>query len=575
MGAQERMPAGTLRRATGIDAMKRHVLRSRPGSTLLYAVGAHSLYRFADARFQGVGTQLFKNGVSIEMGFNGSRLRFMRMPPTVGVVDYLFVTGGEHLVKVDAAGAVSKWGIDAPTTNPAAADNGAGALAAGTYKYWITFKNTVTGHRSNSNPVEATVTIGASRQVLVSNIPTSTDPQVGAREVWRTVVGGVVGFLLTTIPDNVATTYVDNTADAGLGSTQLPTDNDPPNQKYNRVAGPYYGRAFWAGIDIDGQRGRIVFSPAGRPESDSGFLDVTNDDDPTREIVLWNGSLWVFTEGKIIQILGTDEPFAYRDVYGAPGTNDAESVCPTPYGIVYKANDGLRLFNGSQSLIAGEDSVRLIFQGEALEGIGPIGTAVSHAYGRGEYYVSDGVATIVVNLADNTWRNLGLALDAVFYEPDTKEMVASFSGKTLLLEAVGATTDDGAAVSFEVESPAVLSDISKPALLQRIFIEANTRSQWLTPRVRLIAPKNDGSDEEEEVVLTLSQLQSATRQTQELPVLRSGRLISIRLTGSLSDQVEVYGIEADVDIGVEPIVTSPVVGEEKGVVPLSQAQSLT
>ena len=564
MGAQDRMPAGTLRRSTGTHQTKKHLLRSRPGSTLLYSVSAHSLFRFADARFQGVGTELLRNGASVKTGLDGSRLRFVRMPPTVGVVDYLFVAGGGDLFKVDSAGAATNWGIDAPTANPTAADNGAGTMGVGTYQYRITFRNQTTGQRSNGNPTAASVTIIASRQVRVSSIPTSSDTQVSRREVWRTQAGGVQFFLLATISDNTTTTYDDNTADASLGSTALPTDNTPPDDRYRAVAGPYYGRAFWARININGQRGRCAYSASGRPGSDVGFLDVTNDDDPTQELVLWNGSLWAFTESRLFQILGTDEPFTYREAQGAPGTVDPESVCATPYGIVYKANDGLRLFNGAASRIIGEESVVLLFRGETLEGISSLGTAVAHAYGRDEYFVSDGTVTLAVNVSDGTWRNVGVACTALFYEDDTGKLIASIGAKVLLFEEVSVLTDDGTAISFEVETPALISDVKKPAMLQRVYVEANTRSQWLTPRVLI-----DG------VVTVLPQFQSSARTTQEFSILSSGRVMSVRLTGNVSDQVEVFGVEADVDLGAEPITPSPVVGSKEGVVSVAQAQAAT
>ena len=47
---------------------------------------AHSLVRFADLRFHGVSTHLYRNGAQIINGLlDGTRLVFAKMPPTLEV----------------------------------------------------------------------------------------------------------------------------------------------------------------------------------------------------------------------------------------------------------------------------------------------------------------------------------------------------------------------------------------------------------------------------------------------------------------------------------------------------------
>jgi hypothetical protein len=80
---------------------------------------AHSLYSFAGSRYAGVGDDLYRDGVRIiNGGLTGNRLSFVRMGPTIGVEDYLFLTDGAHLFKVDDQGNVTNWGIAAPTGAP-------------------------------------------------------------------------------------------------------------------------------------------------------------------------------------------------------------------------------------------------------------------------------------------------------------------------------------------------------------------------------------------------------------------------------------------------------------------------
>jgi hypothetical protein len=61
-------------------------------------------------------------------------------------------------------------------------------------------------------------------QVALSNIKASSDSDVTSRKVYRTVAGGSQLKLLTTIADNVTTTFVDSIADGALGAN-APTVN--------------------------------------------------------------------------------------------------------------------------------------------------------------------------------------------------------------------------------------------------------------------------------------------------------------------------------------------------------------
>ena len=116
-GAREYTPSSYFRRLTGMHAIRERLLRSRDGTTVDVAVAAsHSLTRFDDVRFQGAGTTLFRAGVSILTGLDGSPLDFIVSEPRTGTEDeYLFTCGGALVRKVDTTGTVTQWGIDPPT----------------------------------------------------------------------------------------------------------------------------------------------------------------------------------------------------------------------------------------------------------------------------------------------------------------------------------------------------------------------------------------------------------------------------------------------------------------------------
>lgn len=106
---------------------------------------------------------------------------------------------------------------------------GAGpAVGAGgsEYDYYTVFRNVTTGSQSNPQDTPTKVFGVAVNQVQLTNIPVSADPQVGARDLYRTAAltqpGGGLAYYLDTIYDNTTTTYTDSIADFAVPIIQTP-----------------------------------------------------------------------------------------------------------------------------------------------------------------------------------------------------------------------------------------------------------------------------------------------------------------------------------------------------------------
>jgi uncharacterized phiE125 gp8 family phage protein len=116
-------------------------------------------------------------------------------------------------------------GEPAPTAPTVAlAGAGAGNVDNGAHRYLATFV-TADGE-TDAGAWSAVVTVAnktSDGKVQVSAIPVGGGA-VTARKLYRTVAGGAVALLVTTIVDNSTTTYLDSTADSGLGA-QAPTSN--------------------------------------------------------------------------------------------------------------------------------------------------------------------------------------------------------------------------------------------------------------------------------------------------------------------------------------------------------------
>jgi hypothetical protein len=104
-----------------------------------------------------------------------------------------------------------------PNNNPAATPTGTGNLT-GNYGWVVTFI-TATGE-TDYNVIDGTASPSA-QQVLLTNIPISSNAAVIGRNIYRTIANAVppldnIYYLVTTINDNVTTSYTDNTPDSSI-----------------------------------------------------------------------------------------------------------------------------------------------------------------------------------------------------------------------------------------------------------------------------------------------------------------------------------------------------------------------
>lgn len=807
--AADEIPPGSLRRARGVHAIKTQSIKSRNGSALLYAVDAHSIVRFNDIWFFGVGTAIYKAAGSIQTGLSGDRLSFVSMPPTAGIRDYLFASGGDTLYKISPAGSVTDWGIALPsagvTATPGSSktttiddmeDNGGGddvvarwadgdvageeetgvgaivqegssslklvaprnalssfahdyyayqdpdaeldltafsdateasdedyisfwvyldnpanvdsvqldisignssfstevytalfvpsdiqdritgigsderyrvtdgeiwsvfstggstdyitaiagrptsptfnqpismadrrvesaTIAAvrskkkeilegkqkiaqsylpmeagtwkrifvgkeqfsyrgsdnftwadarafrfqvktnlggaanvyiddfkllggyglqGAYQYLVTFRNSTTGTRSNSNEIPTEV-LNVLRQVVeLTDIPVSPDSQVDQREIWRTIGDGVVFFRAARIEDNTTTTFTDDVADLPFmdtksGASVLETealvgDNIKPYAYFDDCA-YHNASAFWTTRSEVGERGRLYYSPIGRLEAMQGFIEITNDDDPCQRVIEYNGVVYVWTQEGIYQVSGTN-PYTSKRVFGCPGTTKPHTVVLTAYGVAYEAHDGVRLFDGTQAELVGSEAMESLFRGEAVENLTAFSGVVAASTGD-EYFISDTSQTIAINLRDMAWRDLGVGCNALHYAKDSSQLAATVSSVVLDFEKENETDDNGTAIAFAVQTPFERLDDEKDILVERVHVDANTNNVAITVTLLL--------DNE---TIGLGTFTHPSRDRWTIPVERYGRLAAIRLTASLSVRIEVFGFDIDI-----------------------------
>ncbi|MEE9586066.1 MAG: hypothetical protein V3W09_04115 [Nitrososphaerales archaeon] len=357
-------------------------------------------------------------------------------------------------------------------------------VAGDEVSYTFTFANDDTGNRSNpaedgdGELLEVKVLASQNDEVVFTGIPTSADGQVNRREPWRKEAGTTLFFKVDDVDDqlndNTATTFTDQLSDLTT-IDELEFDNAPPPDTFEDFLIDR-ATAFWLS-SVTGELGLIKFSPIGRPESVKGFITVTDDTNPLRRLILWNGLRLAFGEDGIYLILGLD-PYATSKVTGAPGVTAARqhTVVSTPSGVIYQSNDGFRIYNGTSAPLLFPEAIAPVLRGESREDFQAFSGVVA-TFARGEYFVASTDQTLVFHVEEGTWREHGLGnVSALFYEPSTDKIVIGHTASTFFLEEQGVLNDGGGPIIVSIETGAHESPSDSLELIERVLVRASSGS---------------------------------------------------------------------------------------------------
>lgn len=326
-----------------------------------YGSSVHSLSWEAvsgtDKLFIGYGTSIDADGTNLTTSFSGEDTEFSSMlgraymtNPTNGVWSY----NGTALYRA---------GSPTPSTAPTVGDSGSGTGfncdSTNPYLVKITFTN---GNGFDGSASSAgTLSSITDNTISVTNIPvnSNTDYNITSRKVW--IFGGTGPVytdyvLAATISDNTTTTATLTTAGVDT-ETILVEDNDtPPNFKQILA----HANVMWGFEDgsNDLQASRAASGTEGPEQWPlDQIYTLSRSGDYLKSICEWDAELFAFTRKKIYQIIGSAGSgllaanFFPKETRSVAGTNALRSVCATPMGIYFQADDGWRLFNGNESVI--------------------------------------------------------------------------------------------------------------------------------------------------------------------------------------------------------------------------------
>ena len=334
-----------------------------------------------------------------------------------------------------------------------------------------------------------------------------------------------------------------------LGPETLLLDNAPPAITYQDAYGPFQGSMFWCDDSAPNVAGYVYASPPGRPESVGQAYLVGGNDDPTQKLIEWDGQLWLFCQARVYRLAGTYPQISPDGVNFAVGTNAPLCIVPVQLiGIVYWAPDGIRIMNWSGSLLYGFEQISPLLRGQAEEDMppwsptnGPVWATLS----RDEIIFSDSSGLTLAISYDGlwggapAWRRIAPVLTAAYYAKNIGQVLAAFGGSVYYFEQPGQMTDQGTPIAFEIQTGGEYPDPGAQFTTQRLYITGTLNGQSLTPVLTV-----DGNDN------TLPAITGTARQTFELEPKVPGRFFDgVRLTGALTERIEVIRVEADIWLG--------------------------
>ena len=269
---------------------------------------------------------------------------------------------------------------------------GAG-LSIGNYYYTVTFYTSI---GETNGRVSSVITTTTGNQNVLLTIPTSTNPAVIGRKIYRYTVNGTsdVGYLLSIIANNTATTYTDTTPDSSLsgdrwigykpnttakglslnGSRALVVD---PNYTQLGYQAGFVATSAGFGTFIGSQAGRFVTYGLGNTliGHQAGYSQT----EASSNTIVGSRAGWYLTTGSQNTIFGSETTknisywnyntsFGYRALYGGAwritggynigiGASNGNGLTTGNYNILVGGSAGSSLSSASENIVIGHQAL--------------------------------------------------------------------------------------------------------------------------------------------------------------------------------------------------------------------------
>jgi hypothetical protein len=402
-------------------------------------------------------------------------------------------------------------------------------------------------------------------QVTTAGISGLTEPNwAAALALSATVTDGTVVWtnigIMTTTDNTAVWTFEGINSTPTLSDIALLLDNAPPQSTYGWAFGLFGASMFWTMDSAAGRQGYYYFSPPGRPESVAQAVSLTGSDDPMQAILEYDGVLWAFSQQQAFQTsLGAAYPaYSFAPLEGAPGTTQPFTATSIEtLGIVHWTHDGMRVLNWGGSRLFAFTQLATILRGQTEEDVPAwsyLNPPVWATAIKDEILISDGkTLTLAISYdglaqGELNWRLPGPIMTAAYYDLQTGEVQACFTGNIYQFEVPGTFTDGPNPIAFELQSPGDMPDVGAEFTTQRLYLTFNApKGQKVTPTLIV-----DGT----EIVLPVL-TGKGKRFTYEMSPKYFARLFDgIRLNANLTGRLEVFRLEADVWLGEQQMAAN-------------------
>lgn len=380
-------------------------------------------------------------------------------------------------------------GIAEPSTAPTLAAGAAGDIPAADFIGVYTFYNPTTGVESNPSPASAVYTHAGSAKINWSGIAVSSNSQVGARRLYRTLPDQTGEYyFVAQIDDNFTTTFTgDNVLVQDLGEAVSFDNGLPPS---NLHFGVVWKERVFVSDKVD-----LFYSELGRAEcfSEDSIISVFPDDGhEIRALHAYGDRLVIGKTNKIHYLVGTDpDNFALLTLSDRHGCAAHHSMQSAEGLLFWLGLDNIYRSDGNS--VVGLASVKLQTIIAALDP-DTLEYATATVFPSRNWYVLNipGVALVVYNYKTDAWAEFThtAALQGVFdhyddnyvqdlYAADDAGYVYRFADETYNYDDNGATT--GLSISATlISKPQEAGNPGAYAVMSRVYLAAQQYSESIT-----------------------------------------------------------------------------------------------
>lgn len=380
-------------------------------------------------------------------------------------------------------------GISAPTAAATLAAGAAGDIPAADFIGVYTYYNTETGVESNPSPASAVYTHAGSAKINWSGISVSTNSQVNARRLYRTLPDQTGEYyFVAQIDDNTATTFTgDNVLVQDLGEAVSFANGLPPSGLH---FGTVWKERFFASDKVD-----VFYSELGRIEcfDEDSIISVFPDDGhEIRALYAYGDRLIIGKTNKVHYLVGSGpDSFGLLTLSDRHGCASHHSMQSAEGLLFWLGLDNFYRSDGNS--VVGLASVKLQTILAALDP-DTLEYATATVFPNRNWYVCviPGVATVVYNYKTDAWAEFThtAALQGVFdhftddfiqdlYAVDDAGYVYRFADETYNYDDNGASTG-GAIPATLISKPQEAGNPASYAVMSRVHLAAQQYSESIT-----------------------------------------------------------------------------------------------